>query len=368
MIKNYLLELTPVTPVIVGSGEELEGYEYVIDSTERVLQVNALNTYRVVSLLQGKDLDEFTSLLESDVVKLRQFLQKRSGEIIRNPELIRFKFVTTESVKEICQDKVSDDRNQLSIGLAPRSGTTPYLPGSSIKGAIRTALLYEEAISNSSWQARLRSRVGDLKSKELGKRAGKYLEACIFNYKEGNTYADPLRNLAVGDSSPANTYAVLTQVIALKQKQWSYQAKAIKEAIQRSKSDSENKLYCSLRLKGTLSRDRSTFYPVSKSKIIQSCRKFYSRVLELDKEIASQGFQPLPVDWFWYEKAKGAFEGDDKDSFPLRVGWGGGMLSSTLALLRNTKLPRSRRYIIAKEGLFFPIGWLIARLTEKNGD
>ncbi len=367
-MKNYLLELTPLTPVIVGSGEELEGYEYVIDTTEKILHVYALNTYQIASFLQGRELNEFISLLESDIVKLRRFLQDRSEKIIRNPKLIRFKFVTTKSVKEVCQDKISDDRNQLSIGLAPRSGTTPYLPGSSVKGAIRTALLYEEAISNGSWRARLRNRVGNVKGGEFDKRSGEHLEASIFDYKKGNTYADPLRSLAITDSGPVNTYAVLTQVIALKQKQWSYQVKTIKEAIQRSKSNSDNKLYCSLRLKETLDKTGDTFYPISKSKIIQSCRKFYSRVLELDKEIASQGFQPLPVDWSWYEKAKEAFEGVDKGSFPLRVGWGGGMLSSTLLLLRDSKFPRSRRYIIAKEGLFFPIGWLIARLTEKNGD
>ncbi|MBW2059824.1 MAG: type III-A CRISPR-associated RAMP protein Csm5, partial [Deltaproteobacteria bacterium] len=125
-----------LSPVHIGSGQELdpfscfmvEGYLYYFD---------------LPSVLQTLGETERNAFLElanrDDLIGLRRFLSERLG---RRKDVSR-RILVSPSVEREFKAKIDDPRNQLVLQPFLRNQGTfnPVVPGSSIKGAIRTAVI-----------------------------------------------------------------------------------------------------------------------------------------------------------------------------------------------------------------------------------
>lgn len=130
---NFNIKLTTLTPVFIGSGEVLSpysdyiydnGFVYIIDA-QKVNKLFKENPKLINIFVNGVRKDTNN---EEDKYTLKKIFQN---------ENIDFKnFVKTKI-------KVKGDIKNIQINKFIESGGRKYIPGSSIKGAIRTAILFD---------------------------------------------------------------------------------------------------------------------------------------------------------------------------------------------------------------------------------
>ena len=163
------LQLKCETPIHVGSGRELEPFDYVIDSGY-LIKFNKERCFSEIYRRYPEGIGAFSQWLEKMAVKMGR-IEEEKHRAGRNKNLKRNKnqelsdirkklnliyFCETESKsrdlahefltdpkyqddKILCLEKPQGNRN---VREMIREGGRPFIPGSSIKGAIRTALAY----------------------------------------------------------------------------------------------------------------------------------------------------------------------------------------------------------------------------------
>ena len=184
-LKTCSLSITTLSPIHIGCGEDYEPTNYVIDG-------NRLYTFDPVLLLRElpkKNQEEFARIVEgSDSLRTIQsfFYRHKQGAL----KVGRLNANVAEAVQDFYDSRIGQvaqreqGGNVLSkleiarTAFNPISGQ-PILPGSSIKGAIRTALLDS-----------LRKRQGFKKSRDM--------EAEILG---GSFSTDPFRFLKISDGT-----------------------------------------------------------------------------------------------------------------------------------------------------------------------
>jgi len=142
--KRYKLRLTPLTPIHIGTGDEIDPLEYkIVAKKDGGKRLYRLNLPTMIESLSSQKRDSFLQLLDgNDMIKLRQF-------IFDNVDIQRHGFydvVVNDSVYDVYQRKRSNQDNSLRINPMYRRLDTwqAVIPGSSIKGAIRTAVISQE--------------------------------------------------------------------------------------------------------------------------------------------------------------------------------------------------------------------------------
>lgn len=186
---NYKVTIETVTPLHLGTGQELLAeYDFVADSQQN-------RTYRLnVNAILDQALGEDAQLNE-------QILRSRPGQLARLEELraAGSKLVVYQlkgrPQSDVVKEQVKDAWGRL------------YLPGSCVKGALRTAIgryLAADARVRSRWQIPAEARA---------KFADDVLDQVIFG-KTPNL--DILRALRVADSEPVNTSPELINVSVVK--------------------------------------------------------------------------------------------------------------------------------------------------------
>lgn len=137
LIDSYDVTIEPISPIHIGTGNDIPPYEYVIKD-------NTL--YRINFLEIFDSLDE----------KSRMILSKKFGDLTKTSEWINtyykpewgyiYKsevstdFANLHSGNISCETKLND-KNQLLVKECIKNYDKPYLPGTSIKGALRTAYI-----------------------------------------------------------------------------------------------------------------------------------------------------------------------------------------------------------------------------------
>ena len=132
---------TPVTPVHIGSGDAIEPYRYkLFKDDDNVPSLSLLNLDSFFDSLSDRDKRVLVTKIDScDYVALRKFIHENADQAEHGICSIE---VTEHSWNEL--KKSLDDRRRISeIQLHIRNPISgePYIPGSSLKGSIRTALI-----------------------------------------------------------------------------------------------------------------------------------------------------------------------------------------------------------------------------------
>ena len=131
-LKKYQATITVQTPIHIGSGNTLSAKEYILLKDQKRPTVIVPNLYDLYENLKQKKLDiEYEDfLLDSEQKSLYQWLKLK-------------KFTKTDYEKiSLYYMPFESKANLREIHTFIKDGTnSPYIPGSSIKGVIRTCLL-----------------------------------------------------------------------------------------------------------------------------------------------------------------------------------------------------------------------------------
>ena len=138
-MNKYLVRGKIITPIHIGSGDTLDPLSYFMADGKMFV----IDQYRFISSLPEKKKNEFIDYIDRDrMSELRSFIRTNAE---RDADYILYSAGVSDDVAKEYQDKIGDRnlRNQLLIHSYIREPYSPsaYIPGSSIKGAIRTALL-----------------------------------------------------------------------------------------------------------------------------------------------------------------------------------------------------------------------------------
>lgn len=178
-------EAWAVTPVHIGSGEEWVKSDYVIRE-DRLCRFDPAS---VVLRMDPKRRQQFESHIDAGKLQGADCILKDSvGEL----DIIEKIPLGPKSLKELKEAQTNAGRwGQVKPFV--RTGGRPFVPGSSIKGAIRTALLSAVVQDRGVVQAK---RV----LAEAGARAPDLLQQWAFEYDGRHTEQDPFRFLQVSDA------------------------------------------------------------------------------------------------------------------------------------------------------------------------
>lgn len=222
--KTY--ELTCISPMHIGSGEKLRAFEYLYDRTRQ--EVHFIDESKWIRFLAKHQLtDSFAGYLESTAEAMQQkgpFSGKNVWEWLRDKDISEDEIRSLAARTALAATNTMDAQkrgtlNDILCQIALPDGR-PYIPGSSIKGALRTVLLYQslrkdERLRNKFWKklqdAKRYARSFRDFTKNLG-RASKEMEDEILarldirSPRKGqfvtNEVKSALRGLLVGDASP----------------------------------------------------------------------------------------------------------------------------------------------------------------------
>jgi CRISPR-associated protein Csm5 len=208
----YRFRAQAVTPIHVGSGAEIDPGEFLL----RDGQLLHFNPSAVVSDLDDEDRRRFMALANrADLKELQAFFRSHCDPGRHGRGWID----ASEAFQVEFARKANNPDNRFQVKLMPRNPHTGavYLPGSGIKGAIRTAVVNEftnilptgEAVRQEYWQA-VRTEEEKMQSRDPGMppaklrqkvadKQGRILEEAALNRRFSKTERDVFRLIEVAD-------------------------------------------------------------------------------------------------------------------------------------------------------------------------
>lgn len=191
---RYRLTVEPLTAVHIGTDETIAPYEYDVElfPNDEYGVLTVYNLPRLLSGLQPQQRTQFLQLADKDDMQaLRRWLReaaKTAGDSAQ-----RFRAVMDFQAARQLHDSLDDTNREGTINLHFRDALNnrPVIPGSSIKGAIRTAVLDRklrlvgEDNPDVRWAAQERNQEQALQGVLLGNGR--------------NLRRDPFRQLAITD-------------------------------------------------------------------------------------------------------------------------------------------------------------------------
>jgi len=191
MIK-YSLKCEILSPLHIGTGEGIEPFYYIIK--EHKFYKISLDNF--LFELPSDDRTAFERLIdEGRLNKIRKFI----GEKVNVGAYSIYSTDVTPEVEEIYNSKLDDIQNQLLINPFVRTAgrNRPYVPGSSIKGAIRTALINQIAQNSNLPKPQSYREEFEFESKVLGCTDAKN---------------DPFRGIKIRDGILPSDSTIITKV------------------------------------------------------------------------------------------------------------------------------------------------------------
>lgn len=142
--KKYKVKLLPLTDIHIGSGKEIEAYEYTIKDG----YFYKIDMSEMFDKLNDFEKENFHKILqESNLFNIRSWIYENYKE---NWGYI-YKEKVSSKFEEYYNDKLKDEskeNSQLSISEFIGYNNKKYIPGSSIKGALRTAFIHSYFLEN----------------------------------------------------------------------------------------------------------------------------------------------------------------------------------------------------------------------------
>lgn len=219
VLKTYEVELTVEGPVFIGSGREIGKKEYVLSQKEDCIAV--LDTVKLFGLLKEKRLTEAYS----------EFMLGRSrddiGVWLQKNRVSEADYMTCAKYYLSCDRNVKRELSKLSVMEFIRDAYgMPYVPGSSLKGMLRTILLAYDMNNNERKYQEVRSEIkrglGGRQNRNAYKREAKAMEDVCFHILERpktrmtDAVNDIMSGVVIGDSEPlTNDDLVLCRRIEL---------------------------------------------------------------------------------------------------------------------------------------------------------
>lgn len=357
--QHYTLNLMTLSPLHVGTGQELlRDYDYAVrDGRTWRIDEDAL----LDAALGEDEFDE--ALLRRPAAELLQ-----PGDF--RPDSPFFRYV----VKGMPRSKQKGARLREQI---KNVFDQPYLPGSSLKGAFRTALF--------DWALAQNPKALDMgRLKDSRKWAAQPIERALLGRDPNH---DLLRALHVADSLPLHPSESLSienvQVLTVQQQGSPIEVEALRPNVQ---------------LRTSVKLDLSLFTPQAERELhlgdrlqwlkdlMTLCRARVTPILAAERDRFSRHHPGSPIVEF-YAQLHELVTGMPTERCLLQVGWGGGWLSKTAGtrlddrqredVIRRYRLargkrqrgdpfPKSRRVVLDAQGRpVVPLGWLLIEMKPE---
>ncbi len=315
-MKRYILKCEALSPLHIGSGEEIEVYDYVITKKLYKLDLNKL-----LSVLTPSECENVLKMLENNIVSYKNFLLKIFNEKdFLLPKVSSFSILISKAVSDFYNEKSNDPMNLLPVKLFQRNFNGPYVPGSSLKGAIRTAILFNRF--HPGLHNQLRKNLRDLTSSKW--------EEKVLNCSSPQD--DPFKAVKISDSfGKLQTVVLNARVHTLRKGRWERDRYQILfEGVY--KETFEVELRIDTELQDNMEKVSVKAKRITAEEIIKSCRKFYYANFEKElKRLAGNNSVSFYAN-LQSEMQKMVDDNNKNLTFPLRVGWGSGFEAVTLGL------------------------------------
>lgn len=188
-VETFRLQL--LAPVHIGDGRKVTGYEYLYDPRTRMIGVLDMEKF-LNYIVERRLSDSFERYMSAPGGrKLSEWLRENAVSAADHARFVRYTLSTESGFRP----------NDLHFFVKDAEGC-PYVPGSSIKGALRTALAH-------TWISAGRVNAPDrFVSQNYPKNAARDLEVALFNRlsrneeKPKDMVNDVLSGIRVSDSPP----------------------------------------------------------------------------------------------------------------------------------------------------------------------
>ncbi len=210
-LKVYDIELTVKGPLFVGDGQELKKKEYIkLRGTNKVVIPKLDKMYKDLCDM-GKQREYEKYMLTDNKTSLGDWIQNQ-----RIPD----KYIDSWKDYELhAGDAIIDKNKTLQVMTCVKDAYgNPYIPGSSLKGMLRTILLTQDICKNSVKFRKMKDeietnieRVGKVKRTQFLNREEKTLEVTSFHSlgrkedKRREMVNDYMAGVIVSDSKPLST-------------------------------------------------------------------------------------------------------------------------------------------------------------------
>lgn len=360
-IEKKRLKLRVLTPVHISDGSqgELIPTEYIITDKG---QLHKIDLAELVRQIPDDKLGRLNTLIEAeDIIRIRNFIKllwKEDQDLFK--DAIEYSMQAGDLLEYYENLENENPESQFMLTPFIRSSQRIFIPGSSLKGAIRTAFINELA----------QNRVcHELNAKYINKKA-QMLEADILHYSyqdrktgkwKSKATKDPFKTVKTGDVSVPSGNSIIKKIeIVRKTKVGKFDAtgmeemKIFAEVIKRDvEVDTEitlDKRFFSI--PGKIGRE------ISLEQLAGSCKAFYERVLKherdnffdsFDSEVGNSRIAKLYDDFLKLN--------EDPNCFLLRIGKHSGRNSLSFNLInKKGEEPKSRKLII-EGNEYWPLGW-----------
>ena len=383
---RYKMTIEPITFVHIGSGSEIDPFNYTMID-KKFYRIDIAKFYE--KLKSDKFKDKFENLIEelsnsnianslNNEVKEKfiqtknefiNFLQEGIKTLLKNSEkqkgIILYSAKVDENLFENYKLNINNFENQLLIfeSMHRLPDYAQYIPGSSIKGALRTAII--SYIINDLQFERSDFPFNDIENKNFKKNPGRACEQEILNYFS-NIQKDPFRVLKISDTEPFEKDSIF-----IAQTTYCYKGtnrfsnlQIISEYILNGNSSSfildinekflDNKIKAiSLESKKKNNKAIKFNELFSIQKIAEACNKFYIDKLENDYNKYFQQIADKVID---KEEIKSKVDTKNNE-FLIRIGRFSQFESVTLDKLRSKNNIFNSRMLVLFNDKYYPAGW-----------
>ncbi|MBF0307997.1 MAG: type III-A CRISPR-associated RAMP protein Csm5 [Magnetococcales bacterium] len=384
-LQSHRLVISTLSPVHIGCGEDYEPTNYVIDDNNNTLHY--FEPSDLLTLPQWPErrqelLNLVTRQGGSQVVRgIQTFFHKLRKEIAplsRHQVSVSQGIMDSykERIGQVAQREFGNKETLNSLGIQrgyyhPHSGQ-PILPGSSLKGAVRTALLNHAHGGQKLKQPALAEQRTNWKKLSP-------LDVTLRNF-HGDFHADPLRLIKITDSTPFPTekikplicFAVNRSKRPDDTKERPFQMRECLPGMAKKAVEAELILHDV----GALRSEKLPAVRPTMEEIVKRCNDYYLHRLQESLKLPG-------VDKEWINKIQRSLDRNiwrlqEGDSFLLRLGMGSGSESITLDGARHIHQPQHRQWVEkpstvwlfsemgkdAREGLL-PFGWVLVAWDKR---
>ena len=324
------MKLEVLSPLHIGSGETLTPADFVIINDEVIV----LDLDKLISALPTEDIDEILETLKSVPYPWEKILAKYH---------LNARSFGKYSLKLIGKKR----KESMQIKAFIKSNGKPFIPGSSIKGAMKTAVMYK-VVKENRWllnQAVKWLDSNQRDARKFMKKADDWLEGMIFGSEKGRyePKRDPFKAVIVRDSeslSPKHLKVYGVEIVGESGEIPTYVEGLENITVTFDMDIQENVLRLNMeRFNGKLKEiaEKSTGKRFTNEAFVEfiqnALREFHREVIKTEiGEIHKYGRYRGEVLEF-YQDLLALIE---NGAVPIRIGWGSGWYSTTIGVLLKT--------------------------------
>ena len=344
-MRKYKLRCELLSPIHIGTGHEIDPFDYIIGGS----RLYRISFEKFVAAMSASERGRFEAILnEGNLVEVRKYV---AGNVDEKRDSI-YSIKVSNVVEKLYMSKLDDVYNQLLIYpfLRAEGPYVPLIPGSSIKGALRTAI-----ISDIANQSNL-PRPKDTKEEYQ-------FESKVLGYKDGKN--DPFRGMRIRDAFLGEDDTIVREVKNVsKGRKPGLQFNDIQIICEVSNSSISGR---TVEFETTIYFDEELFATKYLSKtlnieqLIKSCNTFYEAKMEYEHK---KFYQTSQVENFSTQLLNTKL---DERSFVIRLGRFSGVESVTLDNYRNPKPPGGKGVWGTSRNLaegLYPMGWVKVKVSD----